>query len=118
MQPQEEEEEEDDDDAAPTPRRTQLPYWTFPTSRKLLVDESVWHVSKPPALKGHALQAPILVMQLAKFQNLEKGTAAGRGAGLVAHDVPGRRRGRLAAGAAGGLLQVEVGPPSRPLCVA
>ena len=48
----------------------------FPTSRKLLVDESVWHVSKPPALKGHALQAPILVMQLAKFQNLEKGTAA------------------------------------------
>ena len=47
----------------------------FPTSRKLLVDESVWHVSRPPALKGHALQAPILVMQLAKFQNLEKGTA-------------------------------------------
>ena len=32
-------------------------------------------MSKPPALKGHALQAPILVMQLAKFQNLEKGTA-------------------------------------------
>ena len=58
----------------PTPRPTQLPYWTSrPESRS---STRPWHVSKPPALKGHALQAPILVMQLAKFQTLEKGTAA------------------------------------------
>ena len=75
QRPQEEEAEDDDDayaDAAPDT----VTLLDFPTSRKLLVDESVWHVSRPPALKGHALQAPILVMQLAKFQNLEKGTAA------------------------------------------
>ena len=74
QRPQEEEAEDDDNayaDAAPDT----VTLLDFPTSRKLLVDESVWHVSKPPALKGHALQAPILVMQLAKFQNLEKGTA-------------------------------------------
>ena len=75
LQPVQEEEDDDDNayaDAAPD----SITLLDFPTSRKLLVDESVWHVSKPPALKGHALQAPILVMQLAKFQNLEKGTAA------------------------------------------
>ncbi len=70
-----EEEAEDDDDAYADAAPDTVTLLDFPTSRKLLVDESVWHVSKPPALKGHALQAPILVMQLAKFQNLEKGTA-------------------------------------------
>ena len=66
---------EDDDNAYADAAPDTVTLLDFPTSRKLLVDESVWHVSKPPALKGHALQAPILVMQLAKFQNLEKGTA-------------------------------------------
>uniref|UniRef100_A0A7S4E7R8 CS domain-containing protein n=1 Tax=Pelagomonas calceolata TaxID=35677 RepID=A0A7S4E7R8_9STRA len=72
---EEEEAEEDDDNAYADAAPDTVTLLDFPTSRKLLVDESVWHVSKPPALKGHALQAPILVMQLAKFQNLEKGTA-------------------------------------------
>ena len=75
LQPVQEEEEEDDDNAYADAAPDTVTLLDFPTSRKLLVDESVWHVSKPPALKGHALQAPILVMQLAKFQNLEKGTA-------------------------------------------
>ena len=56
LQPQEEEEEDDDDayaDAAPDT----ITLLDFPTSRKLLADESVWHVP-PPALKGHASRRP------------------------------------------------------------
>lgn len=74
LHPAPEAEAEEDDvygDAAPDV----ITLLDFPTARKLLVDESVWHVSKPRSCRGHALQAPVLVLQLAKFQSLEKGTA-------------------------------------------
>uniref|UniRef100_A0A7S3JTU5 CS domain-containing protein n=1 Tax=Aureoumbra lagunensis TaxID=44058 RepID=A0A7S3JTU5_9STRA len=51
----------------------------FQLSKKVLVDESIWHISKPEALKDHALQAPVLVILLKKFQNIHKGTAAHHG---------------------------------------
>ena len=51
----------------------------FPTAHKLLVDDSIWHISKPRSCKGHALQAPILVMQLTKFQDFRRGTAQDAG---------------------------------------
>ena len=44
------------------------------TRKKIYVDDSIWHVSRPESLKGHALQAPVLVMQLKKFQDIHKGT--------------------------------------------
>lgn len=74
LHPAPEAEAEEDDvygDAAPDV----ITLLDFPTARKVLVDESVWHVSKPRSCRGHALQAPVLVLQLAKFQSLEKGTA-------------------------------------------
>jgi len=51
----------------------------FPTAHKILVDDSIWHISKPRSCKGHALQAPILVIQLTKFQDFRRGTAQDAG---------------------------------------
>ena len=59
-----------DDASAPT----DIVLLDMKTTKKLFVDDSIWHVSKPEALKGHALQAPVLVMQLKKFQDVNKGT--------------------------------------------
>ena len=69
----------DDDKCAVDGAPTEITLLDFPTAHKLLVDDSIWHISKPRSCKGHALQAPILVMQLTKFQDFRRGTAQDAG---------------------------------------
>ncbi|KAJ8603384.1 hypothetical protein CTAYLR_004289 [Chrysophaeum taylorii] len=75
---EEEEEEEEEGVVGPQHPDVTLPetitLLDLQTSRKIKVDDSLWHVTKPQ-FDDIALQGPILVFQLQKFQSLDRGTA-------------------------------------------